>query len=174
MRACVYVFALFIISNMVGCASFSMNSTFDPETDFSRYSSYDWLPKAEKAGMAGVKDPLIGKRVARDIEDEMNKTGFHKNTSGKPDLFVVYHGNVRDRVEVTQWGYSYGRGPYWSKRRLETYRYKQGTLAIDLIDAKTKELVWRGVAITRLEKGGKYDDIDTAVHNILRDFPPKK
>ena len=54
-------------------------------------------------------------------------------------------------------------------------KYKEGMIVIDIIDAKTDELVWRGWG-TGIR--GNRDDVNEiikeAVIEILMDFPPKE
>lgn len=55
-------------------------------------------------------------------------------------------------------------------------QYDEGTLIIDVSDARKKELVWRGVGSGRLRKETTPEqmtqDIDLAVAEILAQFPP--
>jgi hypothetical protein len=52
--------------------------------------------------------------------------------------------------------------------------YKDGTLVLDMFDAKTKQLIWRGSAEDTLsnktEKNEK--NLDKGVAKMLKDFPP--
>jgi hypothetical protein len=66
----------------------------------------------------------------------------------KPNFYIVKDGMrvVKDKIDIDTYGYRYGR----YGRRVGTYttvqKYQQGTLVVDLADAKEKELVWRGWA----------------------------
>lgn len=69
------------------------------------------------------------------------------------------------------YGYGYGsgyRGSYGA-----TTTYTEGTLVIDIIDATTDDLVWRGSAVSPINDMA-YDrkDIQRAVEKILKEFPP--
>jgi hypothetical protein len=50
-----------------------------------------------------------------------------------------------------------------------------GTLLVDLVDAKSNELVWRGLATKTLNKRPKNVRplIDKAVKKMVKRFPPK-
>jgi hypothetical protein len=54
--------------------------------------------------------------------------------------------------------------------------YDQGTLILDIVDAKKKELVWRGSANGILDPGASPDKkaskVNEAVTKTLADFPP--
>jgi hypothetical protein len=49
----------------------------------------------------------------------------------------------------------------------------KGTLVIDLIDAKKKELVWRGIAKQKLsdKKEKLVDQVNTAVEKMFAQYP---
>ena len=114
-----------------------------------------------------VQPAAIDRWAERAIERELEADGYQKNTSGRPDVYVVYHTAVQrkiDRTYIDTWGYG---------RRVHTESYKEGTLIIDLVDAGQKELVWRGTAtgavdnLTRAEK-----KLFGAVERIFAEFPP--
>ena len=57
-----------------------------------------------------------------------------------------------------------------------TTAYEQGTLVIDLVDRRTKKLVWRGTAQAALSetpsKAEREATIDEAVKKMFEKFPP--
>jgi hypothetical protein len=55
---------------------------------------------------------------------------------------------------------------------VEVRQYKQGTLIIDLIDASTKELVWRGVGKSEITNEDREEQIKQVVSDILAKYPP--
>ena len=65
---------------------------------------------------------------------------------------MTYHVGAQDKVDVQSWGYGYGYGPgryhgtWGGGGGIETYNYTEGTLIIDIVDASSKQLVWRGTA----------------------------
>jgi hypothetical protein len=53
--------------------------------------------------------------------------------------------------------------------------YKEGTLVVDMFDANTKKLLWRGNATDTLsDKSDKnIKKLDKSVEKMFKDFPPK-
>jgi hypothetical protein len=49
----------------------------------------------------------------------------------------------------------------------------EGTLFIDLIDAKKKELVWQGIGYLNQNRGDKEKRINEFVAAILKQYPPQ-
>ena len=70
--------------------------------------------------------------------------GFKRSKT--PDFRVALHTGQQSKVRVTDYGYGYGVGR-WGGGGLDVYQYQEGTLILDVVDAKTKKLMWRGTAI---------------------------
>lgn len=167
------VFLLFIFAS---CSSIRVYSDYDKDVDFSQYKTYAF----HKRGIDRVEiSELDKKRILRAIDNELTKKGMSK--SENPDLLVNIFTKERERIDVDQynagWGYGwrYGWNPYlWGGHTYITST-TEGTLYIDLIDAKKKELVWEGQGVGYLteEFDKKESQINEYVAKILAQFPPK-
>ena len=110
----------------------------------------------------------------------MTAKGFTKSET--PDILVNIFTKEREQVDVNQfnsgWGYGWGYGwnPYLWGGNTSVNRYTEGTLYIDLIDAKKKELIWQGEGEGVLTKdtNKKDEKIKEFVTKILEQYPPKK
>jgi hypothetical protein len=53
-----------------------------------------------------------------------------------------------------------------------------GTLVIDLADARTRQMVWRGIGVKEIDTAARPEqrdkNVQQAIAKILRDFPPKQ
>lgn len=173
--------AVFMLSS---CSSIQVLSDYDQQADFNGYKSYAFY----KTGIdkAQISD-LDKKRILRAIEAEMQSRGFVK--SENPDLLVSIFTKEQERVDIYNnnfgWGGAWGWGynPYawgpgwgwgWGGNSVSTRT--QGSLYIDLIDTKSKELVWQGKGegtlanTNNIEK--KEQRIKEFVSQILEQYPP--
>ena len=85
----------------------------------------------------------------------------------------------RERVDVYNnagFGWGWGWNPYWGMNYNRVYTTPEGTLFIDIIDAKSKELVWQGEGSGYLTKDTNKKDerIKEFVSKILAQYPPIK
>jgi hypothetical protein len=66
------------------------------------------------------------------------------------------------------------RGGLGNEATTTVQNYKVGTLVLDMYDAKTKQLVWRGTASDTLSNNPQHNekDLDKAVEKMLKKFPP--
>ena len=167
---------LFFILSSCG-SSISVYSDFDKSVDFSQYKTYAF----HKKGIDRVEiSELDKKRILNAIDRELSLKGMTK--SENPDLLINILTKERERINVNQynagWGYGWGWGwnPYlWGGRSTYVSSSTEGTLYIDLIDAKKKELVWQGEGIGYLteNRSEKEKRINEFVAKILEQFPPK-
>ena len=165
---------LFILSS---CCSISVNSDYDKKVDFSPYKTFAF----HKVGIdkAEISD-LDKKRILRSIDEVMTSKGFTKNDN--PDLLIAFFTKEREQVNVSQynagWGYGWGYGwnPYIWGGNTSVNKYTEGTLYIDIIDAKKKELIWQGEGQGVLTKdtNKKDEKIKEFVTKILEQYPPQK
>jgi len=162
-------------------SSIEVHHDWDQRADFNSYRTFAWLdqPVDKASGDARVatqSNDLLDQRVKRAVNSELVSKGLVVN-SDSPDLVVVYHTGLQDKVNVTDWGYTYG-GRYWGYggRDIDVYSYQQGTLIVDLIDFNRKELVWRGSAQKALDTNPSPEQIDKtiqeAVKRIFSRYPP--
>jgi len=166
-----------------GCSSISVNNDYDPGTDFSVYQTYAWIRQqtnvSGNAQQAQAQSSLVGKRIMNSVDKVLAEKGMRM--ADDPQLLVVYHTGVQDKVQVTDWGYGYGRYGGWGYGGggVDVYNYQQGTLIVDLVDAASKELVWRGTAQGALAESNPSPEqmqkkIDNVVGKMFQKYPPKK
>ena len=166
------VLLLFILAS---CSSVRVNADYDKKADFGSYKTYAYLKSA--VDKAEISD-LDKKRILHSIDDALLTKGFTKNET--PDLLVSIFTKENQRVDVYNnnnfgWGFgwnNWGMGLGYSN----VYSTPEGTLYIDLIDAKTKELVWQGEGSGYLTKNTEEKDarIKEFVDKILMQYPPQK
>ena len=172
--------AALIISGMLatGCASMTVSSHVETGLDTSQYRSYDWGESdALPAGDPRIeKNPVYQDFILGAVERQMALKGFqHATDKGRADLLIHYHAAVNRRINVSQADRAYKScfGEDCSARIVE---YEQGTLVLDIVDAKTNRVIWRGWAQDTVD--GVLDDeqqmvqkITEAVRRILARFP---
>lgn len=168
------VLLLFLL--LSSCTSVRVLSDYDRDVDFAVYKSYAFY----KTGIdkAQISD-LDKKRILKAIESEMNARGFVK--SDQPDLLVSIFTKEKERVDVynNSWGWGYWAPYYWGwpgyyGNNVSTST--EGSLYIDLIDAKSRDLVWQGRGVGTLGNtdniAKKEERIREFVSQILQQYPP--
>ena len=177
---------LLVLSLLAGCgSSLELNNDYDQQLDFSQFRTFQWVD-TQKQGSTQANSSLISGRIKNAVVNELTKKGMVQDESD-PDVIVIYHAGTQDKVDITDYGYSYGYGRYGgvyggrygaAGGGISTYHYTEGTLIIDIIDASTKQLAWRGSGTGVLEDNPSpeqiTENINKAVAAILSQYPPKK
>jgi len=145
---------------------------YDHHADFSRYHTYSWI-KAE----AG--DQLWADRIMRAVDNELQAKGWQKVPSGG-DAAVAAYGSVHNQKNLETYYNGFGGGWFWrgwgdGMATTTVENVPVGSLNVDIFDANTKKLVWRGSGSDTLsgkpEKNEK--KLDHRVAEIFEHFPPK-
>lgn len=153
------------------CLAQKVNVDFDDQADFSKYRSYAYQP-----GVA-VPNPLMDERIVNAIAEQLSLKGFTK-AEENPDVYVTYHASGKQEVRVTATSHGYGYRRGWSGGGTttgSTHTYLKGTLVVDIWDAETKKLVWRGTATdTVSDKPEKNEKkINKSMEKMFKKYPPK-
>ena len=166
---------LFILAS---CSSVRVNADYDKKVDFNQYKTYAYI----KSSIDKVEiSDLDKKRILYAIDDALAAKGFTK--SDNPDMLVSIFTKESERVDVynnNMWGMGFGWGwgwnPWWGMNYNSVYTTPEGTLFIDLFDAKTKDMIWQGEGSGYLTKNTDKKDarIKEFVDKILEQYPPMK
>lgn len=171
-RTPLLLIALLVIAS-VGCSSIETKVDYDRAASFSSYKTFAFKD------VRTPDSPISMRRVQAAIDRTLSSRGFAK-ADGTPDLWVVLHTRTRRQTQVTTyssgWGWGWRwRGPYWNTAHVE--QIPIGTLMVDLIDTKAKELVWRGSASRIVDADetprDRDEKVQEAVNKLFDGFPPK-
>jgi hypothetical protein len=138
---------------LAGCATLHVSSHTDRGLVWSKYRTFDWGPAdALPAGDPRLdKDPFFQDRIEGAVEKAMATYGFARSAaSEQPDVLIHYHASITERLDLDQIDHGYGYCTTDDCRPRVT-RYEAGTLVVDMVDAATNVLIWRGWAQGTLE-----------------------
>ena len=179
MRGVVHVAATAVLLLGAGCAT-DVDVSFDSEQDFSKYRTWDWLPRGRSVsalpGEEAQLDALTAKLVAR----ELGIRGLEQ-ASHAPDLLVAYQLHVVRRVLVanetgaTDYLASHHSSPSYlvqsSQTRVQIRDY--GDLYVVMTNGERDAVIWRGRAWDGVQ--GTFDEhLAGVVAALLDHFPVGK
>lgn len=181
MRKFIGLAVLFILA-AVSAAATDIYVDFDRSGRFSWYKTYAYA-ETEETSLKGHND-LMHSRIKNAIEHYLSQGRMTENNDD-PNLFVTYHAvsSQAMRVDPVSFGVGFGGGwardPYWGGVGISTANsstYEQGTLIIDIWEAETKKLVWRGVAVDAFVDDPKKADkkINNAIEKMIKKWRKMK
>ena len=153
-------------------ASFAeqVKTDYDRGADFSRYKTYSW----EKVQ---TQDPLWVDRIKDAVNAALTAKGWRPVASGG-DVSVVAIEMTKNQQSLNTFYDGFGGGWRWGggfgDATTTVHNYKVGTLVVDLFDAKTKTIIWRGSSSDTLsDKSDKnIKNLDKGAEKIFDHFPP--
>jgi hypothetical protein len=172
-------FTLAIAALPVIAAAQKTTYDFDKTATFASFKSY-----ALKDGTP-TGNPLIDNRMTAAIEAQLAAKGLVRNDAA-PDVFVLFHVAYDEQKDISSYssgpmygGYGWGWGGGWGTTTTDV-RVREiivGTLAIDIVDARRKQMVWRGLGTKEIDTNAKPEkrdqNITKAVEKIFKNYPPK-
>jgi Domain of unknown function (DUF4136) len=151
-----------------------VKTDYDRSADFSQYKTYSW----EKVQ---TQDQLWVDRIKDAVNATLAAKGWTKLESGGRVAIVAMETTKNQQTLDTfydgfggGWGWRRFGGGGFGDATTTTENYKVGTLVVDLFDANTKNLIWRGSATDTLSDKSEKNikNLDKAVQKMFDHFPP--
>ena len=175
---------LLIISSLMvvafGCSTFSYQYDYDPEVNYTGLKTFNWITLSVQKDIYTLNDTRIQEAVNAQLEVKGCKM-----TTDNPDFLISIHVTKEEKEDVMTLNSSYREramymhgGPYSVGPQVGVYQYEEGTLILDLVDPKSMEMIWRGIAQGEVRNYSspvkRYERIDEVVQKVLSNFPPMK
>ena len=163
------------VLSMAACgAATRVNASLERGMDFTQYKSYTWA--ADDRFSTG--DPRLDNneffenRLRGTVEQVLGARGFEKTSAAAAGLVIHYHASITQRMDVNALDAKYG---YCES--CHSSIYDAGTITLDLVDARSNRLVWRGWSEGSLDGIDSQSlieaRVDEAVTKILQKLPPR-
>jgi Domain of unknown function (DUF4136) len=174
MRVVKLVIATALVFGVAIVAAQDVTYDYDRSANFSAFNTYAWAPGTS------LKDELNHKRIVAAIDAQLAQKGLSKvQANANPDLLVAYHANFGTSLQIT--GFASGWGGYrFAGSRSGSARAEEipvGTLIIDLVDAATRTIVWRGTATRDIDVKADPEKRDKSINRtaekLFKNYPPK-
>jgi len=190
-----------LVALVSACAGIPVSSDYAAGYDFAGVSTFAWLPRTEAAdggNNADLDNDLVRQRVTDAVDAQLAAKGLSRALDGVPaSVLVTYHLGKEEKVNFNSFGSwythfayypcyycdyrpGYGRGYFGHGHFYDddvwVRSYEESSLMIDIIDAKSKKLVWRGTSkrvmpnMDTPEERRRY--IQDTVAAVLAKFPP--
>jgi hypothetical protein len=170
------IFASVGVALLFATASFAqqVKTDYDRSADFSQYKTYSW----EKVQ---TQNPLWVGRIKDAVNADLAAKGWTQVASGGQVAIVAMEVTKNQQTLNTfydgfggGWGWRRFGGGGFGDATTTTENYKVGTLCVDLFDANSKNLIWRGSASDTLSDKSEKNikNLDKGVQQMFDHFPP--
>ena len=180
----IYTIGLFSLNAVLfaSCApQLKVTSDYDKQVNFTRYKTF----KFYNLKTTGSVSQLNADRIVEAIRANLRNKGMVETTDN-PDLMVNAVTILKDKQSAIANTDFYGYGGlyrpygYWGVvggtgyTTVNTYNYIDGSLVIDIVDARTNKLVWEGTGNKDIDHAPDDPDkaINDGVYRIMQSYPP--
>jgi hypothetical protein len=163
----------FALCTMLVCAACTIalaqtvSVNYNHSQSFSGYHTYTWATNNANQ----IQNSILAQVAQQDIDTAMQGKGFQKvPESQKPDLILLASGGMRQQTSYSAWGM---RGIGGGMGGITPQQNVEATLIVDLYDAKTQSLVWRGIGQDTLSDNGNKNQqiVQKAVQKMFNQWP---
>lgn len=176
-----------LLGTLLSCLLMSACATkplveYDRTADFSQYRTFAWKERDYGKVEDPILDsPLLGQKVREAAVASLQASGFTQaRQTSDADFLVTYHTAEKERHSNSGLSVGFATG-YWGRSSLiyttnaGQNSYEEGMLIVDILDAESGNLVWRGWRGMRLSQENFNDaNVRKQVDLILSAFPPGK
>jgi hypothetical protein len=150
---------------LAGCATTTASSHVRTGFDFSKYYTYQWVaPDAFPVGDPRLdQNPIFLDYLHGAVDKQLAAKGYVQGLPGRSDLQIHFHASIDRRLNVNAADARHGFCVDDNCRN-GVAEYEAGTLIVDVIDRRTKRLVWRGWSQRSVD--GVVEDRDRLVRMI--------
>jgi hypothetical protein len=167
-----------------GCASTpNVRVMSDPSADFTQYRTFGF---ASPLGTdRGGYQSAVSQQLKTSARTQLEARGL-RYVEADPDLVVNFSATLDEKLRVSTtptatmgvgyYGYRAGMYSAWPMYQDQTTvtPYNEGTLNIDIADARRRQLVWEGVVrstVTEKTRSNIGPALDSAVANAFAKYP---
>lgn len=169
------LFTILFSLSILSCGSIKVASDYDSDADFSNYKTFAFY----KSGIDKVEiSDIDKKRILKSIQNTLLNKGL--TIDENPDILINIATKSSENIYIDNSFYSpYYTGwyPHYSRgHRQVAYSTSQGALYIDVIDTKSKQLIWqgKGIGVLSSKKSDRDELVNNYVTKILEVYPPEK
>jgi hypothetical protein len=157
------------------------STDYDHNADFRSYHTFSFYK-------VQASNPLFDQRIKDEVTRDLSQAGWHMVPTGG-DIAITAIANTHTEQEYNTFYNGLGGGGYgwrgwggwgggWGGGGMSTTsveRVPVGTLMLDMYDAKTHQLIWRGRSADELSNNGDKNikKMNKTIDHMLNGFPPR-
>jgi hypothetical protein len=140
---------------------------YNHQANFSQYHTYAWGSNNTNQ----IRNSILAQVAQQDINTAMQGKGLQMvQESQNPDLILVATGGEREQTSYSAWGM---RGIGGGMGGISPEQNVEATMIVNLYEAKTQSLIWRGIAQDTLNNNGNKNQemVQKAIQKMFKQWP---
>lgn len=172
LRMSVFLLGISFLSGAVSLNA-QVKTDYDHSANFQSYKTYSWLK-------VQTGDSLWDSRLQQDVDAQLAEKGWSKVDSGG-DVAVSAFRRTKNEETLQTFYDGFGGGWRWrgfggmGMSTTNTVTTRVGNVVVDIFDAKSQKLLWRGTDSDDLSSNADKNikKLENDVRNMFKHFPPK-
>ena len=180
------VLGIFLLAT--GLAFGKVRTDYDHSVDFSEYCTFTWIQEPEP------DKPFMKQRIVDAVNAQLLHKGLEIDNAADADIAISATSTTKEVQTLNTyysggwggwgwdgcgwgWGWNgcgWGGGSGWATTTVDTHL--EGTLVVELTDAKTGQPLWRGVSTHSVsdkpEKAAK--KLQKEIEKMFKKYPPER
>lgn len=171
------LFSSVLVVLLFSCNSIKTSSDFDRSVNFNDYKTFAFTKESRQL----PANDLVKNRILNAIASNLKSKGLTE--SDNPDMLIDLGVKTKEKKDYSTTHYDlsgyYGRrwriGTGISQSNTKEINYTEGTLVINMVDAKMNQLLWMGSGTGVInDKAIQDENLKASITKILSSFPPTK
>jgi len=167
MKKRVVLFAMLVCITSAIALGQQVSVNFNHDQSFAQFHTYAWGSNNANA----IQNSILAQVAKQDIDSALQAKGLQLvQESQSPDVIVTANGGMKEQTSWSAWGM---RGIGGGMGGISPEQNVIGTMIIDLYDAKTQSLIWRGIAQDTLSNNGNKNQqiVQKAIQKMFKQWP---
>ena len=160
-------------------------SDYDRSYNFSRLKTWDFKVITRMPEDPVGTNTLWNQRIREGLEIHFAQLGYQKVDNGTPTFLVTYFMGIKEKYDIRyidygfpdplgpwgRWGRWYG-WETWGRGPVDVWQipYHESTLVVDVIDARTNQMVWRGYDTRTIDFEKSEKTIHKSIEKLTKRF----
>ena len=160
-------------------------SDYDRSYDFSMLKTWDFKVITRMPEDPVGTNTLWNERIRTGVESHFADIGYRRISDGSPTFLVTYFMGIKEKYDIryidygfpSAWGRWGGWGSWYGWEGLHRgpvdvwkIPYHESTLVIDIIDARTNQMVWRGYDTRTIDFEKSEKTIHKSIDKLTKRF----
>ena len=154
------------------------HSDYTKSFDLKTLKTFEFKPQRRISRDLLADNAIWANDIREAIRHDLTEHGMVEAPTARPDFYVAYYVGLSDRYDMgfVDYGMPFHRGfsrSWWGwPRGYDAWAmpYTESTVIVDVIDARTNQLVWRGYDTGTLNRNNPEKTLSKAVDNALGRF----
>ncbi|WP_163335687.1 DUF4136 domain-containing protein [Desulfopila sp. IMCC35008] len=177
MKRIIPILCFLIVLCAAGCSTVTVTDEAVGSLDLQQLKKYSWLAPQDKVAHVRAVKPEVEKLIVASVERYLAGKGLERTATEDADFFIAWFGKVDEKVSRTSVAhfyrpYGYGalaaQHPVMVEEGAPAQNWQEGTLILDIIDADSKAVVWRGSATDTIRGDMSADEVVVYINRSVK------